>query len=128
MPKDFTRKHVRIDDIREIDETYWASNGEIMCRAVVEHAKLIQEANLSFPIILSADGRVMDGMERERGGRILLQVVKSGEANLGRHDSYGQRYILDFPLNRRGKETVIRSGWIIEHETETPRLTTCYPL
>ncbi len=59
---------------------------------------------------------------------ILRQVVKSGEANLGRHASYGQRYILDFPLNRRGTETVIRSGWIIEHETETLRLTTCYPL
>ena len=66
--------------------------------------------------------------ETEELRAILLQVVKIGEANLGRHDSYGQRYILDFPLNWRGKETVIRSGWIIEHETETPRLTTCYPL
>ena len=30
----------------------------------MEHARLIDAADLSFPIILSADGRVMDGMHR----------------------------------------------------------------
>ena len=59
---------------------------------------------------------------------LLLQVVKTHETRLGRRDSYGQRYIVDFPLNWRGKEALIRSGWIVEHGTETPRLTTCYPL
>jgi len=66
--------------------------------------------------------------EAEELQMILLQVVKTSEARLGRRDSYGQRYIVDFPLNWRGKETMIRSGWIIEHGKETPRLTTCYPL
>ncbi len=66
--------------------------------------------------------------EAEELQRILLQVVKTSEARLGRRDSYGQRYIVDFPLNWRGKESMIRSGWIIEHGMETPRLTTCYPL
>ena len=66
--------------------------------------------------------------EAEELQAILLQVAKTYEASLGRHDSYGQRYIVDFPLNWRGKETLTRSGWIIEHGVETPRLTTCYPL
>ena len=66
--------------------------------------------------------------EAEELRAILLQVVKTSEARLGRRDSYGQRYIVDFPLNWRGKETIIRSGWIIEHGMEAPRLTTCYPL
>jgi len=66
--------------------------------------------------------------EAEELQAILLHVIKTTEARLGRHDSYGQRYIVDFPLNWRGKEAVIRSGWIIEHGMETPRLTTCYPL
>jgi hypothetical protein len=66
--------------------------------------------------------------EAEELQSILLQIVKTVEARLGRRDSYGQRYIVDFPLNWRGKETIIRSGWIIEHGMETPRLTTCYPL
>jgi hypothetical protein len=52
--------------IRELDEAYWFSstNAEPTCRAVVEHSRLINEADLSFPIILSSDGRVMDGMHR----------------------------------------------------------------
>ena len=59
---------------------------------------------------------------------VLLQAVKTNEAQLGRRDAYGQRYIVDFPIDWRGKRTLIRSGWIIEHGTNTPRLTTCYPL
>ena len=58
----------------------------------------------------------------------LLQVVKLHEAQLGRRDTYGQRYIIDFPREWRGKQTLIRSGWIIEHGMDIPRLTTCYPL
>jgi hypothetical protein len=59
---------------------------------------------------------------------ILLQVVKMHQAQLGRRDAYGQRYIIDFSLTWRGKQSTLRSGWIIEHGTDTPRLTTCYPL
>lgn len=33
-------------------------------RAMLEHVRLIEEADLSFPIILSATGAVMDGMHR----------------------------------------------------------------
>jgi hypothetical protein len=66
--------------------------------------------------------------EAEELRAILLQVVKSNDARLGRRDSYGQRYIVDFLLTWRGRQSLIRSGWIIEHGTEAPRLTTCYPL
>lgn len=59
---------------------------------------------------------------------LLLQAVKSHEAQLGRRDAYGQRYILDFSLEWHDKRILIRSGWIIEHGTDIPRLTTCYPL
>jgi hypothetical protein len=59
---------------------------------------------------------------------VLLQVVKTHEAKLGRHDAYGQRYLVDFMLEWRGKRAMIRSGWIVEHGSDTPRLTTCYPL
>ncbi|HEV8712627.1 MAG TPA: hypothetical protein VGX03_07360 [Candidatus Binatia bacterium] len=66
--------------------------------------------------------------DAEALGDVLLQVVKTHEAQFGRRDAYGQRYIVDFSLTWRGKQTTIRSGWIIEHGTDTPRLTTCYPL
>jgi hypothetical protein len=58
----------------------------------------------------------------------LLQAVKTHEANLGRRDGYGQRYSIDFMLEWHGKRATIRSGWIIEHGSDTPRLTSCYPL
>ena len=52
--------------IRELDEPFWfgAGSAEATCRAVAEHARLIAEADLRYPIILGADGRVMDGMHR----------------------------------------------------------------
>lgn len=59
---------------------------------------------------------------------ILLQIVKPQEATLGRRDGYGQRYLIDFVMEWRGKRALVRSGWIIEHSSDTPRLTTCYPL
>ncbi len=62
--------------IRELDEAYWFDHGYApTCRAVAEHARLIDEADLRFPIILSADGRVMDGMHRV--AKALIQKVDS---------------------------------------------------
>jgi len=59
----------------------------------------------------------------------LLQAVKTrDDVRLGRRDEYGQRYVLDFILEWRGRRTMVRSGWIIEHGKNAPRLTTCYPL
>jgi hypothetical protein len=50
---------------------------------------------------------------------VLLQVVKTHEAQLGRRDVYGQRYIVDFfPDMARATD----------HGMDTLRLTTCYPL
>lgn len=60
--------------------------------------------------------------------QILLEVIKTHEAKLGRRDDFGQRYTLDFPLEWQNKSATIRTGWIIEHDSNIPRLTTCYPL
>jgi hypothetical protein len=45
---------------------YWfdGSTAAPTVRAVVEHARLMLDADLSFPVILGPDGRVMDGMHR----------------------------------------------------------------
>jgi len=59
---------------------------------------------------------------------LLLQAVQTAAAHVGRRDAYGQRYTVDFLLEWRDKRVMVRSGWIIEHDTAIPRLTTCYPL
>jgi hypothetical protein len=60
--------------------------------------------------------------------QILLEVVKTYEAQLGRCDRFGQRYTLDFSVEWQNRSATIRSGWIVEHDSDIPRLTTCYPL
>jgi hypothetical protein len=60
--------------------------------------------------------------------KILLEVIQSHEARLGRQDEFGQRYTLDFTIEWQNRSATLRSGWIIEHDAEIPRLTTCYPL
>lgn len=57
---------VPVAEIAEVDETYWFSDtGDApTCRAITEHALLIAAADLQYPIVLCADGRVMDGMHR----------------------------------------------------------------
>jgi hypothetical protein len=59
---------------------------------------------------------------------ILLKIIKTHDARLGLRDEYGQRYIIDFMLEWKNKRLLVRSGWIIEHNSKTPKLTTCYPL
>jgi hypothetical protein len=57
---------VRLSDIEEIDEDFWfgGPNSIATCRLIAMHARLIEEADLSFPIIMCSNRRVMDGMHR----------------------------------------------------------------
>ncbi|MGD1953517.1 MAG: DUF6883 domain-containing protein [Leptolyngbyaceae cyanobacterium] len=60
--------------------------------------------------------------------QILLKIVKTQEARPGRQDDYGQRYTIDFALEWQNRNATVRSGWIIENDSDIPRLITCYPL
>jgi hypothetical protein len=39
--------------------------------------------------------------------------LKTHEAQLGRRDGYGQRYMIDFVLEWQDRSATIRSGWIM---------------
>lgn len=65
LTKDSPVIEVPLSAIAELDKPYWYDHGYLpTCRNVAEHARLINEADLAFPIILSSDGGVMDGMHR----------------------------------------------------------------
>jgi hypothetical protein len=66
LSKAFVLERVPLSAIRELDEPYWTDGpGQRMtCREIVEHARLMLDSDLAFPVILSKDGRVMDGMHR----------------------------------------------------------------
>lgn len=59
-------EEVPLSEIGEIDSVYWFDDRRqtATVRSVVEHVQLILAADLSYPIILGPDGRVMDGMHR----------------------------------------------------------------
>lgn len=57
-------RDVLLSDIKELDENYWYNGKVPITRDIALHAKLIHESDLSYPIILCADGRVMDGIHR----------------------------------------------------------------
>ena len=65
-------EQIPLDSIDEVDSVYWFTD-ELAptVRAVVEHTRLIEEIDTSYPIILDSDGRVMDGMHRV--ARALLE-------------------------------------------------------
>jgi hypothetical protein len=65
LSKHFPRIQVPLTAIRELDEPFWFGQNDLpTCRAVMEHARLIEAVNLSYPIILSSNGSVLDGMHR----------------------------------------------------------------
>jgi hypothetical protein len=58
-------ERVALADIREIDSVYWFDDWHLpTVRNVVEHVRVIQQVETTYPIILGPDGRVMDGMHR----------------------------------------------------------------
>jgi len=60
-------KKVRISDLVCFDEVCWFGGPRNILptsRSIAEHARDIYEADLSYPIILSPKGDVLDGMHR----------------------------------------------------------------
>jgi hypothetical protein len=57
---------VPVASITELDSNYWFGGafGEPTVRKLVDHMRLVRNVDLTFPIILGVDGRVMDGMHR----------------------------------------------------------------
>ncbi|MBD2472410.1 DUF6883 domain-containing protein [Nostoc sp. FACHB-145] len=59
---------------------------------------------------------------------LLLQAVANYDAIPGKRNSYGQKYIIDFPVTRANKQSIIQSVWIVRNDENFPRLVTCYIL
>jgi len=81
LKQHFPRVEVPLAGIRELDAPFSSEHDDTQTwRDVVEHTGLIQAADLSFPIILSSDGSVMDGMHRVAKavllGRTTIQAVR----------------------------------------------------
>jgi hypothetical protein len=57
-------RQVIVEELGELDRP-WSGDGETQTwRELLAHIRMIDEADLSFPIILAANGEVMDGRHR----------------------------------------------------------------
>lgn len=66
LSQNFEVREIPVASITEIDSPYWFidERDKPTVRNLVSHFRLVQEVDSSYPIILSVDGRVMDGMHR----------------------------------------------------------------
>ncbi len=76
---------VPLDSIHELDTAYWALPGaeHPTVREMVVHMRLVRDVDPAYPVILGADGRVMDGMHRIAravlDGRTTIRAVRFEE-------------------------------------------------
>ena len=80
--QNFQVKEVLLSEIKELNEAYWFPDTHPTTQQIIEHIQLIQDADLKYPIILSADGKIMDGMHRVAKAKLLnhstIQAVQFG--------------------------------------------------
>jgi hypothetical protein len=65
LVRDLPAREVPIAEIAEFDQDCWFGPGTPpTCKAVAEHARRINAADLDYPVILAANGSLMDGGHR----------------------------------------------------------------
>lgn len=68
---------LNVEDVEELDQDCWfGAFYEPTIRRVIAHCARIMEADLSYPIILNADGKLMDG------GHRLGKAILTGQATV----------------------------------------------
>lgn len=83
LTRDIPVRAVPLAAIREVDGPVFGEDEPPTWRSFVDHARLMEAAELAYPIILAADGAVMDGMHRVakalRDGRATIDAVQLAE-------------------------------------------------
>ena len=103
-------------------------------RAVVEIDKLSEYClNPEHPrgrhkarVFAAAVGFTMDHAAELQ--QALVDAARTLPAVSTDQDDFGQRFVLDFPLQGPQGAARVRSSWIIRAKEDFPRLTSCYVL
>ena len=77
-------------------------------------------------VFLSSCGMTAEHAEDLRDA--LLNATRNLEAELGKEDDYGQRYVIDLEVTGPTGTAPVRSAWIVRHEEDFPRFVSCYVL
>lgn len=75
LTRDLEPLSIPLTEIQELREPYWYGDGvPPTVTDVVTHCRLIEEADLRYPIILCSRRRVMDGMHRVAKALLIGQT------------------------------------------------------
>lgn len=66
MAADLPVRETPLSDIAELDQNWWFQTDDAIPSPaeMLKHFRLMQETDLRFPVLLCAEGRLMDGMHR----------------------------------------------------------------
>tara|TARA_Y100000815_G_scaffold11328_2_gene10171 strand:+ start:9758 stop:10159 length:402 start_codon:yes stop_codon:yes gene_type:complete len=72
---------VPLSQITELNENWWFQTEDAVPTpaAMIEHFRLMRDADLSYPIILCGEGRLMDGMHR------AMKALSEGHQSIRAH-------------------------------------------
>jgi hypothetical protein len=106
----------------------YADHAEVSIRKLRDYclSPLHDEGKHKARVFASVLG--MTAADAEPLRELLLKAVQTQEAQIGFRDAFGQRYAVDVLVEWSGKRAMVRSGWILEHGSDIPRLTSCYVL
>ena len=70
------------------------------------------------------------GYNQSNADHLIVQIqekLSASEAVMGKLDMYGQRFTVDIEVTGPNRKTaIVRTGWILEPNTEVPRMTTIF--
>lgn len=69
-------QQVALDGIAELQQAYWYPDSQPTTLDLIEHMRLVHAADLAYPIVLDADGKLMDGMHR------VVKAVLAGQTHI----------------------------------------------
>ena len=55
---------IPLQQIAELQQAYWFPDTHPTTTAIIEHMRLVEAADLAYPILIDAEGKLMDGMHR----------------------------------------------------------------
>ena len=64
LSREFAVRAVPLAEIQELDEAMFGADEAPTWRSFAAHCRIVDEAEVSYPIIRAANGAVMDGMHR----------------------------------------------------------------
>lgn len=56
----------------------------------------------------------------------LLELARDGDAQSGGADQYGQRFVIVGKLRYKGREALVRTGWIVRAGQSDPEFLTAF--